>query len=457
MARRKARPNLIIGHVGSNEARIWVRGGPEHPVAYLDYEQEGSGASTSAGPLRLEERHDYTGLFNLEQLSPSTPYKCKVTFAAAENTPTSERRQPRDSTGTFQTAPLEGAETDVCFLLGSCNLHSLGPVSSPDPAFRQIAKIIKEQNVNFMIHCGDQIYSDIPIPTTPFFSFDIDQYRSKYVDAWGDSQPTHNVLRMIPHYMILDDHEIVNDFANDIKLFFGLMDVDRLKDVAVKAYREYQHLHNPQSYGHDVLYYNFSYGKNRFFVMDTRTERYQKTKPTQMISHLQLERFLAWLKEFPDDLKFVVSSVPFVADLRFHDDDKWCSPPFLGQREEIIKFIGQNNVQNVVFLTGDMHCSYQAHMEVSTGDNKKIAVHELMSSPINQLGKSPISAYYTSTESKLIDGSQIRYSTQLEEDKFYNAHSNVMCIQVSGRVVRFQLYRTKSDKSTNVDGAIPLV
>ena len=456
MARRKTRPVLIIGHAGSNQARIWVRGSPDHPVAYLEYEKEGGANEETAGPLRLEERHDFTGVFRLDDLAPSTGYRCRVLFAASADSPPAERRRPRSGSGAFVTAPPDDIDSELCFLLGSCNFHTLGIVSSPDPAFERIGRIIKAQQANFMIHCGDQIYSDIPLTAIPVFNLGIEQYRSKYVDAWGDSVPTSNVLRMIPHYMVLDDHEIVNNFANDIELFFGLIDVDRLKDVAVKAYREYQHLHNPQTYGHDVLYYHFSYGRNRFFVMDTRTERYQKTSPTQMISEDQLERFLAWMTEHPQDVKFVVSSVPFVADLKFHNDDKWCSPSFSPQRERIIRFIADNDIRNVIFLTGDMHNSYHASMKVSDGGQEKAIIHELMSSPINQLGKSPLSAYRSPAGPMRIEGSRISYTTAIEVDTFYRKHSNIMCIQVRDGSVHFELFRTKSDKPTGIAGSFPL-
>jgi hypothetical protein len=70
--------------------------------------------------------------------------------------------------------------------------------------------------------------------------------------------------------------------------------------------------------------------------------------------------------------------------------DKWSARAFARQREAIIRHIHDQDIQRVVFLTGDMHCCYHATMKVGTtekshGDSRPITIHELAAGPIYQL------------------------------------------------------------------------
>lgn len=432
-------PNLIIGHVSYDRARIWVRGSSKGPVAFLSYGLDGD-LTQEAEPLLLEERHAYTGVITLEGLEAAKRYTCAVSFGQAFDDTPAVRLYPRYNTGTFKTAPPEGAEVELNFIFGSCNLHSLGIVSAPGPAYERIGELAQEKNADFMIHCGDQIYYDVPIPAV---SPDIDQYRNKYLDAWGDSTPTAALLTQLPHYMILDDHEIVDDFSNDKDIRIGSLDY--IKTVALKAYREFQHIHNPQVYGNDALYYNFAFGRYPFFVMDIRTERYQKAPGAQMMGQQQLNHFFEWLQTHRDAIKFVVTSGPFVGEVR-NSGDKWSSEAFRPQREQIIDFIAQNHISKLVFLTGDRHNAYYATMAITPPDGDSFTIHELMSSPINQLSKRSLHHYHTELESKTQNGTT--YKCEIDVDTYYATHSNVMCVHVSGSTLSFEIYRTKKKKPT---------
>jgi hypothetical protein len=98
-----------------------------------------------------------------------------------------------------------------------------------------------------------------------------------------------------------------------------------------------------------------------------------------------------------------VTSVPFVAHIneaasedtaRWKEqlgtgnpaNDKWSAPRFRRQREQIIEHIATNNIEQVVFLTGDMHCCYHATMQIGSGSKYECTtIHELAGGPVNQL------------------------------------------------------------------------
>lgn len=191
----------------------------------------------------------------------------------------------------------------------------------------------------------------------------------------------------------------------------------------------------------------------RFWVsteaLDVRTERYEGDHKT-ICSPDQLAEFKAWLLQHQSAIKFVVTSVPFVGEAR-NGGDKWCGPSFRPQREEIIEFIASNRIQRLVFLTGDMHCSYHATMAIAAASGE-LTVHELMSSPINQF-PDRIHAFRTPVSQTTPHGT--RYSTQIQKNEFYGVHSNVMHVRAStAGVVRWDIYRTKEPVSapTPVNG-----
>lgn len=220
----------------------------------------------------------------------------------------------------------------------------------------------KDSPPAFMFHAGDQIYFDFPFthrrPT-------LEEYRMAYREAWSEDRPAMGFLAQCPQYMMLDDHEIVDQYdAADIGAH-KYSTVQYLQP-ARQAYREYVHCRHPIN-NQDSLYYNFQYGDVHFFVMDTRTERCGGSG--RMISREQLDDFKLWLAERSSALKFVVSSVPFVGELRVNEerDDKWCGERYRCQREEIIDFIASERIRRLVFLVGDMHCCYHATMDIDSG------------------------------------------------------------------------------------------
>lgn len=238
----------------------------------------------------------------------------------------------------------------------------------------------------FMIHCGDQIYFDVDYPER---RGEKDDYRRNYRQAWFKDAKARELLRNIPHYMILDDHEVWDGFDGDEDC-----KAERFRESALAVYDEYVSARQPQS--PDRRYYSFEHGDTGFFVLDTRTERWAEDGKGEMISEAQMQELERWLSSKDHALKFIVSSVPFVAQLRppgldasgerLSDEqtDKWSGQPWKTQRERIISAIYENEVERLVFLVGDMHCTYHARMQIGL-THERLTIHELAGGPINQL------------------------------------------------------------------------
>ena len=432
---------LIIGHVAEKSARIWVRGTSKHREAHLIVTAaDGTTPQPKPKPITLEARHFFTGVFEVKGLQPDQAYDCEVSFRSLDDTP--ERFVPKYAHGSFRTTADGDVMGPFSFLLLSCNLRSLGIVSSPDAAYEKLGALADHSSARFAVHCGDQIYYDVPRwGRDP----DIGEYRETYLDAWHDCEPAARFLTQLPHYMILDDHEIIDNFANDYELSSDSPPYLQLA-FATKVYREFQHIHNPQTFGSGPLYYSYDVGTASFFVVDTRTERYRESPGNQMISDEQFGRLATWIRRNKDRQLFIVTSVPFATNVR-NSDDKWSSPAYRWQREKILAQIWKHRAERVCFLTGDMHNSYHATLTLtSTGGDPDIVVHELMSSPVNQLGKSRIDRYAMGREERVDHRLPFSYGSKILSKQFYTGHSNTMVVRVSKTKVGFGVHRTKKSK-----------
>lgn len=417
---------LIIGHVTANTARVWVRGDKASKEAHLRYrERKPNPDPWTTASTPLVEHRGFIEVIELSGLRPSTAYECELSYQAGA--------APAVKAGAFRTAP--GVSGDVSFLVGSCNWSRGGliKIGNAKKAWEGIAAVVDTVSPDFMIHCGDQVYADIiAAPPAPFMH--LRYYRELYQKAWS-VKPTAQVLARLPHYMVLDDHEIFDNFFNG-KPYAG-ENSDVIRDFAKQAYKEYQHSRNPQTFS-PAFYYSFDYAGAQFFALDLRTERHVGANAT-ICGSRQMADFKSWLLTHKRALKFVVTSIPFVGEAR-DGNDKWCGTMFSAQRDEIIDFVAANGIDRLVFLTGDMHCSYHATMTVkaTAGD---ITVHELMSSPINQATSGLHQLLETATRTT---SGGVRYDVALDPTEFYGAHSNVMHVKAaeSGRVT-WEIYRTK--------------
>ncbi len=161
----------------------------------------------------------------------------------------------------------------------------------------------------------------------------------------------------------------------------------------IEAYRRFLASTNPVSFpqfddhGREVLYYTFDYGDSSFFVLDCRGLRdsssiYAFDPSKTMLGPTQLARLKRWLIEANSTrvFKFIVTTVPFTGfispDLEKLGLDGWSV--FAIERENILLFIKQNNLHNVVFLSGDIHYPYVVEL--------REGLFEFQNSPIGSFG-----------------------------------------------------------------------
>lgn len=307
--------------------------------------------------------------------------------------------EPSLSVAEFTTFPAEdtGVQRTLSFLVGSCRYPGLlWKAKHSDAIFGPMLDEASGRHgrppAQFVMMVGDQIYADMLNRHVPIGLADtFEEFQERYLVAFG-SPRMRALLRKLPTYMILDDHEIEDNWTQD-----RIRDAKkrRVFNLAINAYMSYQWIHGPTRYG-KRLFYDFRCAGYPFFVLDTRTQRHvddiaHSLDDNHMLGRpslaedepSQLEFLLHWLRECQltrgDIPKFIISSSVFAPNpvsaregregepeqrVKWKEDsDSW--PAFPSTRKAILKSIIDDRIQNVVFVSGDIHCSNVAELRFS--------------------------------------------------------------------------------------------
>ena len=85
-----------------------------------------------------------------------------------------------------------------------------------------------------------------------------------------------------------------------------------------------------------------------------------------------------WLADGSGRVKFLVTAVPVFPGTKMANNDKWGRFPT--QQSELLDFIWDEQIERVVFLSGDAHSSLSSEL-IKKGDASSFKVISLISSP----------------------------------------------------------------------------
>lgn len=323
---------------------------------------------------------------SVEGLDANTEYFYRATDAAGDR-----------ETGRFVTAANPGEQTGLTF-----GISGDWQQAPPYPILNSAA----ESELDFFVKLGDTIYADLETPATPGISQarTLEQFRAKHsevlsprfgLSATSDLNQTTSILASI------DDHEIVDNFAGgaapgespdapDIgsspdPLFTD--DVEFVNDTqayedALQAYQEYHPLrdefyntpNDARTDGERKLYRANDYGSDAaVFVLDSRSFRDDQLEPADLsdptaflvqafdptrtlLGRAQIETVKADLLEAQTagtTWKFVLIPEPIQNFGVVNAEDRF--EGYAAERTELLSFIDQNDIDNVVFMAGDFH------------------------------------------------------------------------------------------------------
>ena len=350
----------------TNQVIIWTRVTPEDSIARIPVqweisENENFNPILTSDTISTSPTKDYTVKVDVKGLSPGKYYYYR--FRALEKT---------SPTGRTKTLPEKNSDS-LTFAVVSCSNWEFGYFN----AYARIA----EKEVDAVLHLGDYIYEygvgrygnkevdrkNLP----PHEIISLADYRTRYSQYHLDAG-LRNVRQRHPFITIWDDHEVANNVYSE-----GAEnhqpdqegDFNIRKAAAKQAYYEWIPIRES-----DKHYRSFSFGPLAELIMlDERLEG--RTKPVDSISdpaYTTPERSMLGTEQekwFETKLKSAATWKIVGNQVVFSDLDaslvnpKWSKnmdswDGYPAEKKRIADFIRQENIGDIIFLTGDTHASW---------------------------------------------------------------------------------------------------
>ncbi len=264
----------------------------------------------------------------------------------------------------------------VSLVLASCQypagILDAGPAGASLARLNARAELDEAAPTCAVLMMGDQIYADATAGLLDPSRTD-DRYGRSHAD-WLQAPPLREIMRRVPVHMMLDDHELADNWEHGHRL--GDTDADAAagkssKGQAIDSYWRYQRAARPIATA-THLWFRVEVGGLDIFVADTRTER--KPRPAQadglghIMSSAQDEALGLWLADQkrldaggPPRPKFLATAswlaprragTPGEADTPLRADG-WEGYP--ESMAELLGRIASQDIRGVVVLTGDAH------------------------------------------------------------------------------------------------------
>lgn len=351
----------MLGYSEMKEVPIWLQTKSEAEVV-IEYWLAGTNDKHLTNKVKTNKDKAYTALMIADILEPGHVYEYDVYI--------DDEKLIFDYPTEFQTQPLwkwRNDPPDFSFITGSGTYINEEIYDRPGKGYGdgyQIFNSMLNLHPDFMIWLGDNIYLREP----DWNSKTGIHHRYTHTRSTPEMQAylasTHN-------YAILDDHD------------FGPNDSDRgfwNKNQTLEAFELFWA--NP-SYGVGDIngaITAFQWGDADFFMLDNRTYRSpnkRKTGERTQLGEDQIQWLFDNLTSSYGTFKFIVLGGQFLSMSASYES--YTNYGFEKERQRIIDFIYEENIQNVVFLTGDVHFSEIAALR----KKGKPTIWDITSSPLN--------------------------------------------------------------------------
>lgn len=416
----------ISGDVTSTTAVIWSRNAARQR-AVMNVEVSTSpgfpaDSTRMGGATWVDTGTDYIGQLVVGGLRAGTTYYYRVWF---------DDNKSASATGRFATAPGLTDQTDVSFAWVS-DLGGQGAcrTTAPDFAGYPILDAVARVEMQFLVFLGDQIYVDnacpdkspirelpqLPAPAVARGNRTQQQNLEILRQRWAYNRAEPKFQRILSQtsmYAAWDDHEIINDWGG--KELSGLTPSPLVPPdpglylAGQKAFFEWNPIattpHEPVR-----VYRKFRWGQTAdLFFLDERTYRDRNDMRDGPGKSMLGAAQLAWLKdglvESNARWKIIFTSVPLSIPTGFparNGRDGWAAFPdpaapgveftgFENELRDILRFIRDRNIRNVIWLTADVHFAevirYRPDLD---GDGRPdLEFYEIANGPLSAIGAPP--------------------------------------------------------------------
>lgn len=374
-------PNgVAAGDVDQNSAVLWTR-------------------TTHPGTVTFEvasTKGEVTGVYTVDSTDPMLPVKITIDglMPATQYTYTVTDSAGESLSGQFQTSAEIGTFAGLRFGVSGDWRGELRPY----PALSNIP----ERSLAFFVEHGDTIYADIPSVDFPSEqAISVDDYRIKHAEVYSERFGRNywaDVRASTAIYATIDDHEVTNDFAGGAspstdERFAGetveFINQTALYRNGLQVFQEYNPLRDEfytntgdnRVDGRPKLYRSVTFGSDAaIFILDARSFRDQNQEGTLDIFNREaIQTYLESLfvegrtmlgrpqvEDLKRDLlaahnagitwKFIMIPEPAQQTGWFGGNDRW--EGFAPERTEVMQFIEDNSIRNVVFVAADVHTTF---------------------------------------------------------------------------------------------------
>jgi alkaline phosphatase D len=320
--------------------------------------------------------------------------------------------------GRFRTAPLPEVAADFQFVFSG---DSDGTQVDGLPGYNQFEALdaARSEDPDFFLYLGDTIYSDSQLGGPPAVA--LQEYRDKYKEN-REIQALPELLAAASTYAIWDDHEVRNDFDGQTvdPILYANGRQALLEYLPINS----TSLPSDSSCAGDPLFRTFSWGSEvDIIILDERSCRSADVESACMLflgipdpaptlppeireqfgdiglppnppagcldaindpsrtflGPVQKQLFLDALANSSARWKIVANELP-IQQFFLLPYDRW--EGYAAERLEILNFIRDNQIENVVFLTADTHANLINQVFVDFFNDPGHIAEEFVTGPI---------------------------------------------------------------------------
>ena len=414
---------VASGEVSYDGATIWARVDEESKMN-LQYDDNTEFLHPVSKIKSVDNSTDFAGKIRLDGLKANTKYFYKVWFSNIGNVTNSSA-----IIGSFRTAPdLTSSSDSTSFILGA-DIGGQGFCREVNDGYLIFEKM-KSLSPDFYIQNGDMIYAtnDCPkerpgggqnIPgifpgiAAPVVDWNnLTEIQDIYLKHWTYNRGDPHLQSFLGNtsvYMQWDDHEVINDFGSQWS-YLNSQNRNRtgyqnLVQAGTEAFFNFSPLERNQQEPNRI-YRAFHWGKDLdVIILDARSYRSRNDLPDIEQSNKTMLGFgqLSWLKETllnsNATWKIVSSDVPMSiptgANASKFGRDGWADgivrdfssrTGFERELSNLMRFIDDNDIKNVVFLTTDAHfplmLKYNADVNL---DGDPVNIYEIVCGPLSAI------------------------------------------------------------------------
>ncbi len=350
----------MVGYSQMLEVLLWVQTKEAAKVQIAYWEQSNPKQKLLTEPVKTEKQSAFTAKLIADKVQPGKQYDYQLFI--------NDNPIAFDYPCTFQTQSLWQWRTDApdfTVALGSCAYINEPEYDRPGKPYGdeyQIFTNIYKLRPDVMLWLGDNTY----LREVDWYSRTGILHRYTHTRSLPEMQP---LLASVHHYAIWDDHD------------FGPDNSDRsfpLKELTLEAFKLFWG--NP-SYGiHNQpgITSHFQWNDIDFFLLDNRYHRNPDLRATgdrTMLGKEQIEWLLDGLVNSKAPFKMVAVGGQVLSTASVHENYIHFYPE---ERAYLLKRIEEENIKNIIFLTGDRH-----HTEFDQYTNARgNVVYDLTVSPL---------------------------------------------------------------------------